>query len=115
MSVNLWEALDRCESIRIRKTSAVLVGRGVAYACRTCRQVARHCRCDQDHKKLMEYESVAWAPVRRRVGETLEAMLWRGLAELSKRQIEGMPGPNAAERRRRDLRKLLLSADTQPC
>jgi hypothetical protein len=47
-----------------------------------------------------------WAEVhvRRQHGETLEAMLWRGLRELNRRLIDGMPKPDPAVVARRRLR-----------
>src|SRR5437773_320479 len=43
--------------------------------------------------------------VRRQHGETIEAMIWRGLAELNRRMLDGMPKQNVnAIARRREVR-----------
>jgi hypothetical protein len=42
--------------------------------------------------------------VRRRRGESIEAMMWRGLAELNRRFLDGMPKPRPEVAARRRLR-----------
>ncbi len=41
---------------------------------------------------------------RLRRGETIEAMVWRALAELNRRLLDGMPKPKQADVARRKLR-----------
>ncbi len=51
---------------------------------------------------------------RLRTTESVEAMLWRALAEYQKRVIEGMPKPHPHARARRRQMKLLHTANTRP-
>jgi hypothetical protein len=66
-------------------------------------------------------EPINWKKLRRasatarlRKGESIEAMVWRALAELKRRELDGNPEPNQKTVEYRRLRKLLLSADGQP-
>jgi hypothetical protein len=43
--------------------------------------------------------------VRRRRGESIEAMMWRGLAELNRRLLDGMPRPRPEVVARQKLRR----------
>lgn len=92
--------------------SAQLIGWHEAPYCRACRMFLKSCSCKRAvHGQLRRMVSVT---VRRRKDETLEAMLWRAVAKLSRLELQG----NAAEmterierRRFRELRKLLHTAD----
>jgi hypothetical protein len=59
-------------------------------------------------------ESFKIVRFRQRRGESIEALCWRALAELQKREVEGMPKPTPKERERRRRRKLLDSASGVP-
>ena len=53
------------------------------------------------------------ARVTLRKGETVETMLWRGLAELNRRATEGMPQPSVKAKAQRADRKIRKQAETE--
>ena len=63
--------------------------------------------------KLLAH-NYAHVSFRTRKGETLNGLIWRALEELQKRERDGMPKPDPADKRRRQLRKMLHDADTVP-
>lgn len=88
-----------------------LQGERVRHICTKCRRWAGEgCMCGPKASLRATTWSV-WAHGRIRKGETIPAMIWRVLVELSRREVEGMPGPDVKAATYRKRRKLLLSAD----
>jgi len=116
MESELLAALLKCRSVRLRTNEARAACSGVTTitsADGTTRQPWSHPARPAVTKVRLCGSGWVSVNYRQRRGETIEALLWRALAELSRREHAGMPKPDPKAKRRRDLRKLLDSANVQ--
>lgn len=111
----LWAALSRCRSVRLDFREA-REGRS-GFTTIVTQDGTSHrpwTRPSTRASLTVRLRGRDWTSVRRvqRMNESAESCLWRALAELSARESQGMPKPDAKAQRRRRLRKMLDNADT---
>jgi hypothetical protein len=111
--MNWMAALSKCRRAQITifggRPAASGVTRIVTNAGTTERPWKRDAR--PPHARIVLWGSFASVRFRQRRGETTANMVARALEELRRREREGMPKPDPRAKKRRELRKLLDSAD----
>ncbi len=96
---DVWEALAKIRNVRLR--------------CWSSSDGSRHSASITLYGEFSRRNlTSASFTARQRSGETIEAMVWRAIVELQRRELEGNPKPSAREIERRKRSKLLAKADT---